>query len=394
MQKKILIIVGIIVILLLISVWVYLLVFGTPKNLNEVFTDFGTTAGEVQNTTNTQEPATEQPVVDVTQSKLRQLTTKPVAGFTELTSTTTNTKVVYYAEMGTGHINSIDLKTGEDKRVSGTTVAGVNSAIISAKGDYVVFGNRSNDKNNTITIGKISTSTNEIITKDFTKMVTDFTITDDGNDFLYTTKDQNGLFGYVYNLKSGTEKALFTVPFHEAIIQWGNSANSTHYLYPKPTYLLEGYLYQIKAGKISRLPVSGYGLSALANDDIIAYSRSENGQTNNYLFDRKTKTTQPLTTTILPEKCLIAVSGYKLICAWQSGSEKPLEFPDKWYQGVIQFKDSIWNIYGEDAAIKLISDVSKESGREIDITNLTIGADDRIIYFINKNDNTLWMYEI
>ncbi len=394
MQKKVLIIIGSIIITILLLVWVYLLVFGTPKNVSEVFTDFSKNSGEIETVEEAKDTPENQTTVDTTGSKLKQLTTKPIAGFNEITSTTTNSKFVYYAEMGTGHIYAINLNTGEEKRLSGTTVTGVNTAAISAKGDYVVLGNRGNDKSIMVTVGKISTSTNEIITKELSTTVDDLTITINGNDLLYTTKDVSSLSGHAYNFKTGTDKTIFTVPFHEAIIQWGKKAEDTHYLYPKPTYLLEGYLYQIKNGKMSRLPVSGHGLTALANEEIVAYTVSKNGERKNYVFDRKTKTTSPLAPSILPEKCIIAVSGYKLICAWEGGVESPIESPDKWYQGVTKYKDSLWNIYGDDSTINLITDTLKDSGREIDIINLMIGNEDRAMYFINKNDNTLWMYEI
>ena len=392
MQKKALIIAGLIIILLLISIWVYLLFFGTPKSVNEVLTDLDSNPGEVvdikdQNKNNT-------PTVDVTQSKLRQLTTKPVAGFNEVYSTSTNTRAMYYAEMGTGHIYSINLETGEEKRLSATTVAGVNSAEFSTKGDYVALGSQANDKSTTVITGKISLDTNEIITKELPNIVDDFAVSMSGADLLYTSKDTAGLSGHAYNFKSGNDKILFTIPFHEAIIQWGKESNDTHYVYTKPTYLLEGYLYQVTKGKISRLPISGYGLTAMTNDYMVAYSVNENGLSKNYIYNRKTKTTKPLNTTILPEKCIIAVSTEKLICAWEAGVNLPIEFPDKWHQGVTQYKDSIWDIYGDIPSINLITDTLEESGRNIDIINLKAGAGNRNLYFINKNDNTLWMYEL
>lgn len=392
MQKKALIITGVIIILLLISIWIYLLFFGTPKTINEVFTDFSANSGEVVNTENQNQ--TETSTIDVTQSKLRQLTTKPVAGFNEVYSTTTNIKAVYYAEMGTGHIYSINLETGEEKRLSATTVAGVSSAEISAKGDYVALGSQANDKNSTIIIGKISSDTNEIITKELSNVVDDFSISLSGTDLFYTNKDTNGLSGHSYNFKSGNDKILFTTPFHEATIQWGRESDDTHYLYPKPTYLLEGYLYQVSKGKMSRLPISGHGLTAMANDHIVAYSIGENGLSKNYVYNRQTKTTKTLNTTILPEKCIIAVSTEKLICAWEAGVNLPVEFPDKWYQGTTQYKDSIWDIYGDTPSINLIVDTFEESNRNIDITNLKAGVGNKNLYFINKNDNTLWMYEL
>jgi hypothetical protein len=394
MKKQILIITGATIILILTSVWVYLLVFGTPKNVSEVFTDFGLNTNNTENTEQVVSTSTEETPILTTQKKLRQLTTKPIAGFKEINSSSTNNlPFIWYVEMGTGHIYSINLSSGEEKRVSATTVAGANEAVISTNGDYVAMGSRNNNKNLTLTVGKVSTSTSELILKEFSTEVVDFKISLSGKDLLYTTKDNSGLIGHSYNLKSGTERAIFNIPFHEATIQWGNEAVDTHYIYPKASYLLEGYLYKVTNGKMSRLPVSGFGLTALANDDIVAYTTTKEDRLNNFIFNQKTKNTISAPINFLPEKCIIGKVGFKLICAWE-GKDLPTEFPDEWYKGGIGFKDSLWTIYGDDSSMQLLIDTYKESGRVVDITDLDIGYNDKALYFINKNDNTLWMYEL
>ena len=243
-----------------------------------------------------------------------------------------------------------------------------------------------------MTIGKISTSTNEIVTKELPIPVDQFKISLSGNYLLYTTKESFGLAGHSYDLRSGNDKVIFSLPFHEAIIQWGNEASDTHYLYPKPTYLLEGYLYQIKSGKISRLPIDGFGLTALANEDMAIYSTGKNTVQKNYIYNLNLNKETEVPYTFLPEKCIIATVGTKIICAWEN-KDLPLEFPDAWYKGSLGFRDSIWVISGNDLNNQFLVDTFKESGREVDVTNLSIGNSEKALYFINKNDNTLWMYE-
>jgi hypothetical protein len=41
-----------------------------------------------------------------------------------------------------------------------------------------------------------------------------------------------------------------------------------------------------------------------------------------------------------------------------------------------------------------MSDLFAESGRQIDVLKIGIDPLDTYLYFINKNDNTLWIYEI
>lgn len=391
MKKQVIIFAGVGIIILLLLVWVYLLFFGTPKSSDQVINDLGFGNGEAEMLENTISSSTGS-TVNTNRPKLRQLTTKPVAGFNEILATNTEKlPTLYYVEMGTGHIYSLNLDNGEETRISATTMAGTNVSSITNTGEYVVIGNK-NNKTFPLTIGKISTSTNEIVTKELPIPVDQFKISLSGNYLLYTTKESFGLAGHSYDLRSGNDKVIFSLPFHEAIIQWGNEASDTHYLYPKPTYLLEGYLYQIKSGKISRLPIDGFGLTALANEDMAIYSTGKNTVQKNYIYNLNLNKETEVPYTFLPEKCIIATVGTKIICAWEN-KDLPLEFPDAWYKGSLGFRDSIWVISGNDLNNQFLVDTFKESGREVDVTNLSIGNSEKALYFINKNDNTLWMYE-
>lgn len=391
MKKQVIIFAGVGIIILLLLVWVYLLFFGTPKSSDQVINDLGFGNGEAEMLENTISSSTGS-TVNTNRPKLRQLTTKPVAGFNEILATNTEKlPTLYYVEMGTGHIYSLNLDNGEETRISATTMAGTNVSSITNTGEYVVIGNK-NNKTFPLTIGKISTSTNEIVTKELPIPVDQFKISLSGNYLLYTTKESFGLAGHSYDLRSGNDKVIFSLPFHEAIIQWGNEASDTHYLYPKPTYLLEGYLYQIKGGKISRLPIDGFGLTALANEDMAIYSTGKNTVQKNYIYNLNLNKETEVPYTFLPEKCIIATVGTKIICAWEN-KDLPLEFPDAWYKGSLGFRDSIWVISGNDLNNQFLVDTFKESGREVDVTNLSIGNSEKALYFINKNDNTLWMYE-
>jgi hypothetical protein len=285
------------------------------------------------------------------------------------------------------------LETGEEKRISGTTVAGTNVATISPKGDYAIMGSRNNTKTFPLTIGKISTTTSDLQIEEFSNSAEQFKISDDGKELLYATREPTGLAGHVYNFTKKSDKVLFNLPFHEASIQWGSQSSETHYLYPKAAYALEGYLYQVTNSKISRLPVDGFGFSGLASKDKIAYSTFDGYSLKNFTYNRTDNTIKSTPIRVLPEKCVIYKKTSNIICAFEEINNLPIEFPDAWYQGEVKFKDSLWLISETDNDLKFLVDTFRETKREVDITNLKSGSSDRAVYFINKNDNTLWMYE-
>ncbi len=392
MNKPIFIIIGAIIIFILVLVWAYLMFFGTPKNMQDIFADLNFQENLEDVSINV---VTEDTVVNVNRPALRQLTTRLVAGFREIDAPpTADLPTIYYTEMGTGHIYAINLESGEETRISGTTVVGVNSASISPKGDYVAYGIANSSKNIKLLLGEISTSS-DLVAEEISTTIDKFWINDNGNELLYTTREEIGLVAYSYNLANSTKRNVFSLPYHEALIQWGSTATAAHYVYPKPAYLFEGYLSEITGNKIKRLPVDGYGFSGLANKDIVAYSTLDRQDVKSYIYNKTNNTHNPfpLQINFMPEKCIISKNNNNLICAYDT-TAKMAEFPDSWYQGVTSFKDSLWLVSGDALSAQFLVDTFTASNREIDITDLSIGSSERAVYFINKNDNTLWMYEL
>jgi hypothetical protein len=393
MKKQIFIITGAVIVLILILVWAYLLVFGTPKTTEEIYTDLGLRGEE-----NTMieplppvEETPEKPLVQVTGEKLRQLTTKAVAGYKEVAAAAGADPVIYYVEKGTGHIYSINLKTGAEARLSGTTIAQTSEADISKTGSFVVVASQGSNKNKSIFVGELNTTENSL-DEIFTETVHDFTLADSSGELLYTLPNEQSLVAYSYNISADTKKTLFTVPFREATIVWGNTATSSHYIYPKTSYALSGFLYEAKGSSLTRLPVEGFGFSAIANNEIILYSAHAGTAPASYVYNRKAKTKEKLNTVLLPEKCDLPESGTEFIC----GSEAinlPYEFPDQWHKGQLHFKDIMWSVTASSMTSTMLVDTF-DSAREIDITMLEVNDNRSRVYFINKNDNTLWMYEI
>lgn len=407
MEKKTFIVIGSIVIIALLGAWFYLIFSkdSTPAVENDY--ELGAVGNEVtvppeQNTISTTTTV-------ATRAKLRQITTKPVAGFREIISDNTNTDAesplptVYWVEMGTGHIYASDLETKTENRISGTTVGDVNLAEISPTGDFVAFGKREYSKNYPLLVSKIDPSEESLSLREVTAKAEQFSISADGKHLLFANKTDYGLTGVAYNLTTQNRSDLFKIPFHEATIQWGGTINNPVYVYPKTSYMLDGFLLEINNGVTKRLPASGIGFSALANSQIVLYTSNEKNIPTSRIIDRKTNINHTLSLSLLPEKCVGTQAVPFLICALDRNTALSSQFPDTWYQGSLRFKDSLWFIRLEDDEVswELLTDTTKNelnptenSGREIDITNVQLGNSSRVVYFINKNDNTLWMYEL
>ncbi|MCA9354100.1 MAG: hypothetical protein KC877_01120 [Candidatus Kaiserbacteria bacterium] len=389
MKRPILIIIGAILVFILLAVWVYILFFGKPSGGDDTFNNlnFGDTT---DTTVVTPQPTTETPVVDVTgPERLRQLTTEPTAGFQIVQQDASSTPMVYYIEAGTGHIFTISLADGEEERISGTTIPGARTAAMTPNGKHVIVQSGTTGE---VIIGSFSTSSNGLQNVGLEGMVTSFAATIN-NTFLYATKVSSGVQTYEYDPISHTSAQLFTIPFREAAIKWGETADSVHYVYPKASSQLEGLVYEVRNGKVTRLPIDGYGLTAYGNGSAVIVSKLFGGKTyQSYLYTPQTGLKNlPITT--LTEKCTSYHTHSSFVCA-AGTTQLDATLPDNWYKGVTTFADDLWKITPSLNSAERISSIRSESGRELDITTLVVSMSDDILLFLNKKDQTLWLFEL
>ncbi len=381
-MKRSLYIFGIVLILVLIAVWMFLL-FASEDTKTGVYNRFGLTGTEEGGVI---EQVIDAIIPDVFQKQyLRQLTTKRVIGYTEVASASST--LVYFVEGGTGHVYTTDpMIEGSENRVSNVTIPVATKAVISTDGTYTAVRS-SNQPEANLTI--LTRNGEAFDTYTLEEPVRDFAI-NSNNDVLYTVAGGSGLYGKSLDLETKTTKTIFEIPFREATIVWGSGPDDSHYVYPKTSRYLEGYLYEIKAGKFTRLPASGFGFMANGNKNFVAYSVLKNDKYTSSLLNNELNTSQGLPLNFVPEKCTFGVAA--LFCA-VSDSSSDYSFPDNWYRGEISFADTIWKVYPETLGLEIVVDTLGESGRELDIVSPEVGTDDSYLYFINKNDQSLWTYE-
>ncbi|MCD5381622.1 MAG: hypothetical protein LR008_03545 [Candidatus Pacebacteria bacterium] len=392
MKRPILIIVGAILVFILIIVWLYVLFFSSPKEDTDSFTDF-----DLANTEDVSFSAGEGgdysnlPTVDVSDiQKLRQLTTRNTIGYQEVLGDKDSSAKVFYVEAGTGHIFSIDLVSGEESRVSKTTIPHSKKAAITPDGTYVLMQSKQGPRSYVV-IAQLSSTTDEMILGDNIENIIDFTETVD-NTFLYTIQNTDSVTVNEHNPETSDTETLFTIPFRAVSIDWGSSASATHLFYPKTSSRLDGFLYQAKEGKVERLPIDGYGLSASGNGSFITYSKQTSQQYESFIYNQGLRESNSFGLDMIPEKCVFSDTSSSSVCAI-SLENLGADSPDSWYRGEVSYSDDLWEINNEIFSATLLVDTLFESGRELDIVNLSLGDQDESVYFINKNDSTLWVYE-
>jgi hypothetical protein len=390
MKRTLFIIGGVSIICILVGVWAYFLFFGTPNPDGGVFANFNLGNTDDPSVVIPVEPEPTEPLVDVTSpERLRQLTTQPVAGFAEVQLTPSSTPQARYIEAGTGHIYSIDLETGVETRISATSIPLTNAGVMTPNGRYALMQSGSGLGSEHV-IGIISTTSDELRNFAIPGTVTSFAATTE-NTFVYTIPVGNELVAQSYDPSTNATTELFRIPFRDATIAWGNTESGPHYVYPHTTSRLEGYVYSYTDGVATREPASGYGLSVVGSSAGYIYSEVQDGEYNTYATNRGASNPAPLT--IIPEKCVFAQSDASMAICGIALTEFPYLMPDLWYKGEVQMNDSLWEYSVENESTSLLVSPENATGRQLDIVQPQFGINDANLYFQNKVDQTLWIYE-
>lgn len=272
------------------------------------------------------------------------------------------------------------VEDGEEERLSNITIPSAKSASFSPDGNYAAITSEDGRALTVVTLPHSST-TLASARIDAGPISTSFT---SDNKLLYAVKDGQSVKGYVYDVLAVTSRPLFSIPFREAVVLWGNTEKGPHYTYPKTAEELEGYLYEINSGTLNRLPISGFDFSARTGGASVLYTKIENSIPRSYAWDISRKEAAPSEVLFTPEKCV--AWGDDFVCAIHRESLNLTS----WYRGELSSEDSLWYYIPGINYIGLVENITATAGRTIDATQLDIGSEK--LFFINKIDNGLWVY--
>jgi len=402
MNRNITLIISAVTVLILLCIWLYLMFFSNQTNtdlgpiegsgsfaeLGQVGNDASRLGdgdvrqGEGEGTNNDDEMMGEDYNPDI----LRQLTTRNVIGYREVTIAST-THVVFM-ESGVGHVYSINLETGVEERVSATTVPDARHAVFSSDGAMVAVKTGTNNGVNPILLGEIDYEEKTLSVDQVDEEVGEMTFTED-NNLIYTTITNNSVLGNVFNIKNETTAVIFDTLFREATVILGSTVAGPHYFFPKTNYTFEGFVYRVDEGRLTRLPVDGFGFTANMFGNTILASYRDKSDLVTIIYDQASEEKAELDVALLPDKCV--GSDENIYCAIPKNETLRYDSINKWYQGVDLFTDSLW-LVGEDG--EELIDITNHSGRNVDVVNGEIGEISSDWYFQNKGDHSLWIYEL
>jgi hypothetical protein len=367
-----------------VGFWVYSFLYGSPTNTpGGLFTNlglFGNNQNEALTPATTTE-ATSTPTVDVKTDRLRQLTTKPVIGMRVVTLG--GSTVMRYVEAGTGQIFDIDMRTGTETRVSQISVPVASEAEVSPSGAYIAIRSGYTSQNEVVLITIKGT---EASSKVLPNKIDEFHFSPT-NSLLFTEFNNGVTEGKQYEPTTAVVQRIFTIPFTAVQMAWSDSTSTPHYVYTKPAESMMGYVYRISGGSIVRV-ANGINITALVNKNELLFGSAVGEFYQWYTADY----TKRFNLTTTPEKCIAGTKNIIFYCGGELDAQEQ-HFLEKWYRGKITTSDRIIIIERNGALTSLVS-LKFASGRAIDLTHMHITTDNKMLYFINKIDNTLWVYDL
>ena len=381
MKKTIIISVAIILILIVGGVWAYLFTYGTPQSTSEVFTKFGIGGEELVSTVT---PETTRIDVGETETgtpqKLRQLTTRPVAGAVIVGDT------LSYVEQGTGHLYTINLTNGTETLSRGTTIPQTIDALFSPNGTYVAITTYAGDSTKVI-VESLGTSGSSSESFSLPSDASQISFVNNST-LAYAIHSTEGTVGYTYDLQKRGTGTQFNIPLRDVRILWGTPT----YVYTTPTKKQQGHLYTADLKGLHYVTQGGFALMGTRSSDGVVVTRSVSDTLSSIALNSKTGKETSLTVEVLSEKCVPHPQKREHIFCAVPRSTEGNDFPDAWYQGKVSLNDILWDIDTTTGTAVVLSNFLSESGREIDVRQIGVDTLGDYLYFINKNDNSLWLF--
>lgn len=298
---------------------------------------------------------------------------------------------VRFIERQSGNIFSYLVRAGTLTRTSNRTLPGIAEAHWLPSGQTVFVRYLSGDTLSTInTYGLTADGSNGFF---LPQGLADIAVS--STSLLALASGANGSVASLMHTDGTRASTLFSSPLSSLRVLFGGT--SQYFAFTKPAQSLLGDLFLIdKAGGFSRLAGPLPGLVALASPSgkEVLVSYAADGVMHMELVNTATRAVTALPVATIADKCAWAADDSAVYCGIPTAPSKEYSYPDDWYQGAIPFNDRIWRISVASRYAQLVLDFSSADAGLLDATALATNQAGTVLVFVNKNDGSLWSYQL
>jgi hypothetical protein len=139
-----------------------------------------------------------------------------------------------------------------------------------------------------------------------------------------------------------------------------------------------------------------FGLTTLTSPDgkTVLFSESSGAGFKTSLLNVETGVSDYFSINTLTEKCIWSEVNKNILYCAVPENIPFAKYPEDWYQSKKSFNDTVWRIDTELESYVEILNPKKETGQDFDIIKPTLTTGDEYLMFINKNNLTLWSFDL
>jgi hypothetical protein len=305
---------------------------------------------------------------------------------------------VRYADKKTGFIYDIPLTPEKEDdliptQITASSVPSIEEAYFSIDGK-TVFIRYSDDSEQIQTLrAKINEDAKSLENTQFLDTnITSFTLTPSRQKAFGLKKTPTGSELYEYTF-SGIRKKVIQFPFSDFSLQSINEKDII--LSTLPSGYIAGYIYQFDtiSGVRKKILSSISGVRALVhpNQKNSIYSRGDTSSTKLFMYSQNSGSGFETKLSSFVDKCTWNIRTITAYCASPQNLPETV-YPDTWYKGLVNTRDTLYRIDTAGGQNELLR-ASDISGQNLDMINLSFDPDEKNLFFINKYDSSLWIYD-
>lgn len=347
---------------------------------------------------------------------LRKIWDKPVAGsqfveyqyLLDATSTTASgtaivrqeratSTLLMFVERATGYVYSYDIRSGALYQITNTLIPGIYDAYIFSNGTSAVL--RYFDKENEVirgifvTIPRVAPGRDPVSLEEQLPLpnnITSLSLSPQGTSLSYLVPNETSSSLYVMSPDGNTSRRDI------ALTEWKVfNRGVTQLAVSKPSAYTMGSVLDVTTGVRTLSNRAGLMIEPSPNTTLYLANTWSRAGLSSFFFNAKTGAISQLPFKTLAEKCAWNAASTYVMC----GAPKTLEvdsqgLPDDWYQGRVQFSDTLFVVRASDAAVEFSFDIESEAGETIDLITPQTSRDGLYLSFKNKRDGSLWFSDL
>ncbi len=291
------------------------------------------------------------------------------------------TQVLFYKKDG-GDLFAVDFHGTQQEKVAHVTVVGLTEALWPVTRDRAAVFYLSGDTLKGFL--HIGTSSIAVLPQD----IRSFSWSPDGRSLAYLVPKDDLMNLVIADASGKNPKTVFRTPLADAKISWVGGDKIA--FQTAPSAMSEGFIFTFSrsTGAFTKVYGPAFGLqsrwSADGSQILVSQTSRGGGHLTSGIYHTVKKTFRTLDAPTLPEKCAWADAN-ELYCALPRSIPSDVIMPDDYLRGEYNSADRIVRIAADKNGA---ADVFSEGS--FDMSNLSITKNKNFLFFVNRNDGTLW----